>query len=123
MKDLMDTRRSFQTRNPLSLEQVHELLRQRVDPGLGEPTLKKGLFSKAIVYPKVARVTPRISIKDTKVKVIAVTDSSKTTVSVGGFTKVMDKDLQGVAGIDTAKQGSAYFRAVADAVTNALADQ
>lgn len=128
MKDMMDTQRKIQTKNALSLEQIYALLMQRAPiEQLGAPELKKGLLGSSINFPKVAKVTPRITVKGTEVKIGQIVDSSSTTVSVLGGPKVaVDKKGRPISFGDSmseAKQGSQYFKAVADAVTAALADQ
>lgn len=125
MKDMMDTQRKIQTRNELSLEQLHALLMQRIPTAqLGVPELKKGLLGRSINFPKVANITPRITVKGNEVKVGQIVDSSTTSVSFGGGPKIaIDKAHRGMNAMTTAQQGAQYFKAVADAVTAALADQ
>lgn len=125
MKDMMDTQRKIQTKNELTLEQIHQLLMQRIPTAeLGVPELKKGLLGRSINFPKVAKITPRITVKGTEVKIGQVVDSSSTTVKVGGGPAIaIDKQNRGLNALTGAQQGAQYFKAVADAVTAALADQ
>ena len=63
MKDLTDTKRKVQLQSPLTLDQLYSLIDSGVDhETLGDPSLKKSLFGKAIVFPKRDRVTPRITV-------------------------------------------------------------
>lgn len=125
MKDMMDTQRKIQTKNELTLDQIHALLIQRLPADqFGVPELKKGLLGRSINFPKVANVTPRITVKGTEVRIGQIVDSSKTTVTLGGGPAIaVDKDHRGTNALTTAQQGTKYFKAVADAVTAALADQ
>lgn len=124
MKDAMDTQRKIQTKNELTLEDLHRLLMERVNTQqLGVPELKKGLLGAAISFPKTHRVIPRITVKGNQVKIAKVTDTSKTSVSVGKMSMALDKDLRGKNALDTVSMGNEYFKAVAGAVEAALADQ
>lgn len=124
MKDLMDTKRKITLRQPLELAQIFSVLQARVDPQrFGVAELKKGLLGASIVYPEYARVIPRITVKGNEVTLTKITNDSKTSVSVGGFSTTLDKDLRGTAALDTARAGAQYFKDIADVVTWALSDQ
>lgn len=124
MKDLMDTKRKITLRQPLEIAQLYAVLQAKVDPQrFGVPELKKGLLGASIAFPEYARVTPRITVKGTEVTITKITNDSKTTVSIGGFSTTMDADLRGGAAMDTAKAGAQYFKDIADVVTWALSDQ
>ncbi len=115
MKDLMDSQRRIRTRQALGLGQIHSLLVSRVDTArLGTPELKHGLLSDAIVFPKVAGVTPRITVTGTEVMVGQIQDDSGSPSPIGSGGRGASRE---------AERGTQYFKAVADAVTDALADQ
>lgn len=122
MKSMMDTKRKIELSSPMELEQLFEHLKAAIpDEKFGAPELKKGLFGKSIVYPKTSRAIPRIKVKGSTVTISKEMDTSTSSVSVGGVSMTLDKDMRGTAGFGTAKDGSEYFIAVADAVTEALA--
>ncbi len=98
MKDLMDTKRKITLRQPLELAQIFSVLQAEVDPQrFGVAELKKGLGA-SIVYPEYARVIPRITVKGNEVTLTKITNDSKASVSVGGFSTTLDRDLRGTAG-------------------------
>lgn len=124
MKGMLDTIRKIDTQRPLELAELHALLSQRVNPAqFGAPELKKGLLGKSIVYPKVYRVTPTITVKGNQVTIKRVEDSSETKVTVGGVGFSLDKDKRGMNAMKTAQAGTEYFQALCGAVEHALADQ
>lgn len=124
MKDLLDTQRKVRIRHPLTLEQLLELLVERLDTDtLGVPELKKGLLGAAVVFPKVASITPRLTVKGTEVMIGQIKDDPGSASSAGGMpTEPGAQERSQTAG-ETVNQGAQYFKAVADAVTAALADQ
>ncbi len=123
MKNLMDNQRKIELKKALPLEEVHRILLEKMHhPEIGPPELKKGFLGQSIVFPEVARETPQITVKDNVVTLKKITNDSKTTISVGKFGKVLDKDLRGLNALGTVKSGAAYFQMVASAVEEALAD-
>ncbi len=122
MKDAMDTVRKIELSQPMELDALYEVLKADASVvALGEQELKKGLLGKSINFPKVSRVTPKITVKGTKVTIQRIQDTSSTSVSIGGGPSMaLDKDLRGMNGVHTMMDGSAYFKSVCDAVENAL---
>lgn len=124
MKGAMDTVRKIQLKAPMELEAVYELLKadQNVT-AIAMPELKKGIMGKSVSFPKVSRVTPTVTVKDTTITIKKIMDGSKTSVSVGGkMSFALNKDLGKNTG-RTADDGTAYFKSVADAVETALAER
>lgn len=118
MKDAMDTVRKIELSNPITLEELFDIIKD--DAAIleaGKPELKKGLLGKSIAFPKTAKVTPRITVKNNVVTLKKETDTSSTSVGVGG----MNFKVSGGSNMQTADEGSAYFKKVAAALEAVLA--
>ena len=122
LKDAMDTVRKIEISTPMSIEDVFAVL--QADAAVNEiaaPELKKGLTGVHVKFPKIDRVTPVVSVKDNVVTIRKDFDGSTTKVSVlGGPKMTMDKDLRGKNKWNTLSGGNDYFKAIAEAIENAL---
>ena len=75
---------SFVLKEPISLEELYDLMTHNKSNFPDKFKLKGGLFGKSIKFPVFMNIQPIITVKDTKVKVSAVQKS--TSVGVGGTT-------------------------------------
>ncbi len=116
MKGAMDTTRKIEMGSEKSLEEVFEILKN--DPGVNavaKPELKKGLMGKSIGFPKQNRTTPKLTVKGSVATLTRVQDTSTSGFSVGGVgiprggNKMNEMEL-----------GNEYFKALAEAIENAL---
>ena len=91
----------------------------------GRFRLKKGLFGKAIVFDTYMTIQPRISVKDNKVKISVLQQS--TSVKVGNMPSIDIKATKQV--LQAAKEGGLgkaltggpeYYNSIADALRELL---
>ena len=122
LKDAMDTVRKIELSAPMTIEDVFAAL--QADAAVNEiaaPELKKGLTGVQVRFPKIDRVTPVVTVKENIVTLRKDFDGSTKGVSVlGGPRMVLDKDLRGKNKWNTLSNGNDYFKAIAEAIENAL---
>ena len=115
----------FFLKDPISLEELHELMVQCENTFPGRFRLKKGLFGKSIVFDLYMNIKPRISVKDNVVKVSMIQQSTK--VSAGGMPSIDIKATK--QRIQAAKEGGLgkaftggpdYYNGVLDATRELL---
>ena len=121
LQNQMDVNRKIELASPIGLDELLVVLEEKVDPSFGKPVIKKGLFGKAILYPKTSRVTVRITAKNNIVSLTKETDTSSASMSVGGMSFNLSKDMRGKNALNTLDAGAEYFKNLADAVSAALA--
>jgi hypothetical protein len=73
---------SFILKEPITLEELYDLMMLNESAFPDKFKLQKGLLGKSIVFPVFLNIQPIITVKDTKVKVSYVEKS--TSVGVGG---------------------------------------
>ena len=86
LKEMTKTAEKFTLREPITPEELFDLMNRGgiVFPGMFR--LKKGLFSKSIVFDVVMQIQPRVKVKDNVVIVRKIRSSTK--ISVGGMPGV-----------------------------------
>ena len=92
LKEMTKAVEKFTLREPISLEELHDLMVQSGIEFPGKFNLKKGLFGKSIVFDVVMQIQPRVKVKDNVV--IVRKTQRKSTVSVGGMPGVDIKATQ-----------------------------
>ncbi|MDL2237541.1 hypothetical protein LJC56_06900 [Christensenellaceae bacterium OttesenSCG-928-K19] len=109
----------------MTLEEIEQILCERLDTEKFQFKLKKGIMGKGIEFETVMQILPRLTVKGDEVRILRVT--SKTTVSVGGSPGMDFKAMGqfsnaikdgGIKGALTG--GQSYFESVCDAVREAL---
>ena len=83
LKEMSKSVEKFTLREPISLEELHNLMLQGGTEFPGKFKLKKGLFGKSIIFDVLMQIQPRVSVKDNVVTVRKVQSSTK--VGVGGM--------------------------------------
>ena len=69
MKAMMKASEDYKLREPLTLEELFDIMERNPIGFPGQFTLKKGLFGKAIVFDKFAEVQPWVFVKNKTVQV------------------------------------------------------
>lgn len=112
-------------KNPMTLDQLYELMMQNIEKMPGKFKLKKGIMGKAILFDVIMQTQPRITVKDNIVTVRRMGNS--TSVGVGNMPSVDFKDMKQRAqavkegGFSKAISGGAeYFGSVCDAMVELL---
>ena len=93
MKALSKTVEKFTLAEPMTLEELHQLMTQRWTAELpGRFKLKKGLLGKSITFDVYMQTQPRVTVKGNLVTVRRISNSTK--VSVGGSPGIDFKDMK-----------------------------
>ena len=100
-KEMTKTVEKFALREPVSLEELNDLMVQSGIEFPGRFKLKKGLFGKSIIFDVLMQIQPRVTVKDNMVIIRKVRSSTK--VSVGGMPGVDIKATK--QRIQAAKEG------------------
>ena len=124
-KEMTKTVEKFTLREPISLDELFDLMNGSGIVFPGKFKLKKGLFSKAIVFDLIMQIQPRVKVKDNVVIVRKVRSSTK--ISVGGMPgvdiKATGQRIQAAqeGGLGKAFTGGAdYFLNVVEAMRGLL---
>ena len=115
----------FILKDPISLEELHELMIQNETAYPGRFRIKRGLFGKSIVFDIYMTIKPSISVKDNIVKIRALQQSS--SVKVGNMPSIDIKATKQVlqatkeGGLGKALTGGPeYYNSIADALRELL---
>ena len=127
MASVTKNKEVLKLKKAMTLEEIDQILRERLDSEKYKFSLKKGIMGKGIEFETVMQVLPRLTVKGDELRVLRV--DSKTTVSFGGGPgmdfKAMGQFSSAVkeGGIKGALSGGQdYFDGVCDAVREALSE-
>jgi len=125
MKTMQKTVEKIVLQEPITLEELHELMKQNSENMPGKFKFKKGLFGKSILFDVFMQTQPRITVKENTVTVRRMGNS--TSVGVGNMPamdfKAMKQTAQAVKGGGLGKAvsgGAEYFVSVCDAMVELL---
>lgn len=125
MDVLAKTVEKIKLRESMTPEELYDLMLQNSEKFPGKFKLKKGLLGKSILFDVFMQTQPRITVKEDKVTIRRMGNS--TSVGVGNMPSVDFKDLkqrtQAVkeGGFGKAISGGAeYFGSVCDAMVDLL---
>lgn len=127
LKELSKTSEKFQLSEPITLEELHDLMVQNQEAFPGKFKLKKGLFGASISFDVFMNVKPFIKTKENTVTVRKMQSSTK--VGVGGMNIDIKATQQAMSaakegGIGKAVTGGQdYFLQVIEAVGAVLKDR
>ena len=116
----MDTTRKYDLSKEMTLDEVFELIKGAGLPEevTGPFELKKGLFGKKIIFKGPTKgCTANLTVKGTSAKLVKITQSSSSGVSVGGIT-VGGTSPKGV--LEKTAQENAFFSGLGDALKEIL---
>ena len=115
----------FTLKDPISLEELYELMARNETDFPGRFRLKKGLFGKSIVFDIYMTIKPSIRVKDNIVKITALQQSS--SVKVGNMPSIDIKATKQVlqatkeGGLGKALTGGPeYYNSIADTLRELL---
>ena len=119
LQGAMDTTRKYDLSKEMSLDEVFALIK---GAGLSEEVtgpfeLKKGLFGKKIVFKGPKGCTANLTVKGAAAKLVKVTQSSSSGVSVGGVP-VGGTSPKGA--LEKAALENAFFSGLGDALKEIL---
>ena len=78
-KAMMKAAEDYELREPLTIEELFDLMEKSSLAFQGQFILKKGLFGKTIIFDTFAEVQPRVSVKNKTVKVRKIETNSGST--------------------------------------------
>jgi len=128
MKAMKKSVEKIVLKDPITLEELYELMKGNSDKFPGKFKFKKGLFGKSILFDIFMQVQPRVTVKENRVTVRRMGNS--TTVGVGNMPamdfKALKQSAQAVKGGGLGKAvsgGAEYFVSVCDAMVDLLKTQ
>ena len=80
MKTMMKAAEDYKLREPLTLEELFDIMQTSNIAFPGQFKITKGVFGKAIVFDTFAEVKPRITVKDKTVKVRKTETNTGSTI-------------------------------------------
>ena len=136
MKTMMKAAEDYKLREPLTLEELFDIMQTSNIVFPGQFKISKGLFGKAIVFDTFAEVQPRVTVKDKTVKVRKAETNTGSTIPSRQREEGVRINLNRAAGdIKTMKEGGLdgllsghssgpeYFNNVCDRMRDLLQDR
>ena len=133
MKAMMKAAEDYKLREPLTLEELFDIMQTSNIAFPGQFKISKGVFGKAIVFDTFAEVQPRVTVKDKTVKVRKTETNTGSTIPSRDRKEGLRIDLTEAArDIKAMKEGTFtagltagpdYFNAVCDRMRELLQDR